>query len=89
MLRTARAPIGCLLLDVELGGMSGLELLERVSQGLRNYPVLLISGAHNARTLARARRLSATVVDKPFDVHELARRIRAAMPPREVAPPVS
>jgi FixJ family two-component response regulator len=79
--RPAGAPIRCLLLDVELGGMSGLALLERVSQGLRNYPVFLISGGHNATTLAHARRFSATVVDKPFDVRELARRLRAAIPP--------
>jgi FixJ family two-component response regulator len=78
--RTAGTPIGCLVLDVELGGMGGLELLERISQGVRKYPILLISGGHNARTRARARRFSATVIDKPFDVHEVGRRIRAAMP---------
>ena len=71
--------IGCMLLDVQLGGMGGLDLLERLSvDGLR-YPVFLISGRHDSNTLAQARRLGATVVDKPFDARTLGRNILAAV----------
>ena len=67
--------IGCLLLDVQLGGMSGLELLEQLSAEGLEYPVFLISGAHDAHTVAQAKALKAIVVDKPFDAHTLARKV--------------
>ncbi|HTS21682.1 MAG TPA: response regulator [Casimicrobiaceae bacterium] len=80
------SPIGCLLLDVQLRGMSGLELLVRLSKGQRPYPVFLISAAHNAETSAAARQYGAVLVEKPFDGRALARRvlatIRAARPER-------
>ena len=72
-----RPSIGCLLLDHQLPGMKGLELLERLSSDKAAFPVFLISGAHDARTATRARELGAVVVDKPFDARELGRRILA------------
>ena len=69
--------IACLLLDHQLPGMKGLELLERLSSDKAAFPVFLISGAHDARTATRARELGAVVVDKPFDARELGRRILA------------
>jgi FixJ family two-component response regulator len=77
--RSAPSPVGCLLLDVQLGGMSGLELLEQLSDGQLEFPVFLISVAHDAGTMARARRLGAIVVDKPFDARALARGILASV----------
>ncbi len=77
--RTGPSPVACLLLDVQLGQMSGLELLEQLSDKRLAFPVFLISGAHDAGTLARARRLEAIVVDKPFDARALARRILASV----------
>jgi len=59
--------------------MSGLELLEQLSDGQLEFPVFLISAAHDAGTMARARRLGAIVVDKPFDVRALARGILASV----------
>jgi len=74
--------IGCLLLDLQLGGMSGLDLLDRLSGKQIIYPVFLISAAHNAKTSAAAKRLKAIVVDKPFDARGLAQKVLAAvMPP--------
>lgn len=70
-------PIACLLIDVELGGMSGVRLLETLADCEADFPVFLISGAHDAVTLASAKRLGATIIDKPFDVRQLAQRIRA------------
>jgi FixJ family two-component response regulator len=71
--------IGCLLVDVELQGMSGVALLETLPAGQRDFPVFLISGAHDARTTDSAKRHGAIVVDKPFDARSLAQRIRAAV----------
>jgi FixJ family two-component response regulator len=74
-----RSGIGCMMLDVQLGGISGLALLEGLSEEQLDFPVFLISGAYDATTSAHARRLGATVVDKPFDARALAQRILAAI----------
>jgi FixJ family two-component response regulator len=71
--------VSCLLVDVELKGMSGVALLEALGDGKRDFPVFLISGAHDALTTESAKRRSAIVVDKPFDARSLAQRIRAAV----------
>ena len=78
----ARRPdirVSCLLVDVELKGMSGVALLETLGDGERGFPVFLISGAHDALTTESAKRRRATVVDKPFDARSLAQKIRAAV----------
>ena len=77
--RSDASEIGCLLLDVQLGGMSGLELLERLSGRRIEYPVFLISGMHDAHTVAQAKAFSAIVVDKPFDARALARKVLASV----------
>jgi FixJ family two-component response regulator len=71
--------IGCLLLDVQLGGMSGLELLAQLSDKRVGYPVFLISGLHDAHTVAQAKAFKAIVVDKPFDARKLAQRVLASV----------
>ena len=77
--RTDRSGIGCLILDVELGGMSGLEMLEQLSEEELTFPVLLITGAHDAGTVAHSKQLGATIIDKPFDARALAQKVRAAV----------
>ena len=77
--RGAGSQIGCLLLDVQLGGMSGLQLLAQLSEKQIGYPVFLISGLHDANTVAQAKALKATVVDKPFDARALARKVLASV----------
>jgi FixJ family two-component response regulator len=71
--------IGCLLLDVQLGGMSGLDLLAQLSAKRVGYPVFLISGAHDAQSVAQAKAFKAIVVDKPFDARKLAQRVLASV----------
>jgi FixJ family two-component response regulator len=71
--------VGCLLLDVQLGGMSGLELLAQLSAECVSYPVFLISGAHDAQSVAQAKAFKAIVVDKPFDARKLAQIVLASV----------
>jgi FixJ family two-component response regulator len=71
--------IDCLLLDVDLGGMTGVELLTLLAEPHTPFPVFLLSGAHDAQTCAEARRVGAVVVDKPFDTRQLAEKIRSAV----------
>jgi len=79
LLQRKDVSIGCLLIDVELGGMSGVRLLETLADGGVDFPVFLISGAHDAATMAAANNLGAAIIDKPFDARLLAQRIRAVV----------
>ena len=56
-------------------------MLERLSTDGVPYPVFLISGYHDARTVAHANRFGATVVDKPFDARALAGQILGSIGP--------
>jgi FixJ family two-component response regulator len=71
--------IDCLLLDVDLGGMTGVELLALLVERHPLFPVFLLSGAHDPATCAEAKRLGAAPIDKPFDTRKLAERIRSAV----------
>ena len=77
--RVDRIGITCMMLDVQLGGMSGLGLLARLCEEQHTFPVFLISGTHDAGTVSHARRLGAIVIDKPFDARMLGRRILATI----------
>ena len=72
--------IDCLVVDVQLGGLSGLDLQERlVSSGTR-IPIVFIT-AHDDRS-ARERALQAGAVgylQKPFDDRVLIGTIRKAI----------
>lgn len=70
------AAIDCLVVDDDLGTMSGLSMLERCGRWPPGARVVLLLGAHDADTAARAARLGLTTVDKPFDVRILANAIR-------------
>ena len=75
----------CLVLDIHLGGMSGLEVQERLAvQGLK-IPVIVITAHDDARTRARVESLGAVAyVPKPFDDQVLLEAIQKAV--RSVAP---
>jgi len=59
---------GCLVLDIQLGGMTGLELIARlVEQGFR-LPIIAMSGFQDEKTEGEALRLGARVfLHKPFE----------------------
>ncbi|HUF86927.1 MAG TPA: response regulator [Thermohalobaculum sp.] len=50
---------GCLLLDVNMPGMSGLELLERLAAEGAGTPVVLLTASRDERLRQRARALGA------------------------------
>jgi len=77
-----------LLADVEMPGMSGLELIEQVHQvpALRELPCLLISGHADAQTVREAaRRGIAGFIVKPGNRVTVLEKLRAVLPPRPPA----
>lgn len=71
---------GCLLLDVRLEGMSGLELQERLAEQGRLIPIIVLTGYPDLSTAVRAMRAKAVdVLEKPFDHQVLLERIHAAI----------
>ncbi len=71
---------GCIVADVRLRGMSGVELLETISESGRRRPMVIITGYATTPTVVRAMRNGAvTVLDKPFDPNELCDSIRMAI----------
>jgi FixJ family two-component response regulator len=60
--------IGCVITDLRMSGMSGLELQARLAQDGRRIPVIFITAHGDARERARALRAGAVAfLDKPFD----------------------
>lgn len=71
---------GCLVTDVRMGGMSGLELQERLREQGISLPVVLISGYADVPTAVSAMRGGAvTFLEKPCTEEELQGSITKAV----------
>lgn len=70
---------GCLLLDLHMPGMSGLELLENLRSAEEAIPTIIMTGRSDAGLKARAVRLGVLAfLDKPVDEDELLGTISQA-----------
>jgi FixJ family two-component response regulator len=70
---------GCLILDLELPGMSGLELQQEIA-GEHAPPIIFITGHGDVQSSVRAMKAGAVeFLLKPFDNAELAKSIDAAI----------
>jgi DNA-binding response OmpR family regulator len=73
-------PIDLVMSDVVMPGISGLEVVERLSQLRPRARVMLISGyADDAIAAYGVMNPSITLINKPFQLHELTRRIREVL----------
>lgn len=71
---------GCVLVDVCMPGMSGLELQETLNARELRIPVIVITGHADVPTAVRAMKGGACdFVEKPFDGEELLRRIHECL----------
>jgi FixJ family two-component response regulator len=75
-----RASADCLVLDVHLGGLSGLDLQERLAQSGVRTPIVIITAHDDSPTRERARRAGAVeYLRKPFDDESLVDAIHKAI----------
>lgn len=71
---------GCLLLDVRMPGMSGLELQAALTKDGSCFPIIMMSGYGNVATCAQAFRAGAVdFLEKPADQKVLLGRVREAV----------
>ncbi|MBV9827893.1 MAG: response regulator [Alphaproteobacteria bacterium] len=67
----------CLILDIQMRGMTGLELLEHLRQRGNDLPVILVSARPPRDVVARAEKAGAiALLSKPFKAVELLGLIR-------------
>jgi FixJ family two-component response regulator len=71
---------GCILLDVRMPGMSGMELLEQLKGHGILQPVIIITGHGDVPMAVRALKHGAfDFIQKPFNGQELLDRVNAAL----------
>lgn len=72
--------VGCLIIDIRLPGMNGLELQAALRDRSCDLPVIIISGHADVPLAVEAMRLGAlTVLEKPFSLDRLKSHIQEAL----------
>ena len=80
---TSEVPTGeaCLLLDVYMPAISGIDLCRKLAESGRQLPTILISGRDDPQTRKMMRETNPIAsLLKPFDEKSLLRAIRKALP---------
>lgn len=76
-LQTAKVQPTCLIVDILLPGMSGLELLRRLRSAGNTIPVILLADETDVPTAVAAMREGATdFIEKPFGDVAVLRQVR-------------
>jgi CheY-like chemotaxis protein len=81
VLATATGAFECLILDINMPGMDGMELCRRVRQiaEYRSTPIVMLTAMSEREFMDAAFQAGATdYATKPFDVHEFGTRLRLA-----------
>jgi len=79
----AKIKPGCIVTDVRMPGMSGIDLLKRLRQLNSNMPVIVITGHGDVPLAVEAMKEGAVdFLEKPFDDDVLLAAIRAALAER-------
>jgi two-component system, NtrC family, nitrogen regulation response regulator NtrX len=80
-----RRNFGCVLLDVWLPGIDGLETLARLKEADADCAVVMISGHGNIETAVRATKLGAfDFVEKPLSLEKITLVVRNALRQRQL-----
>jgi two-component system response regulator FixJ len=71
---------GCLVLDVQMGGMTGLDLQQKLVEGNVRLPIIMITAHAKVPIAVQAMKLKAVdFLEKPFDAAVLTASIQKAM----------
>ncbi len=71
---------GCLLLDIRMDGMSGLELFDRLLELGNRLPVIFLTGNGDVpMAVSSLKKRAFDFVEKPFDDNELVNRVLEAI----------
>ena len=71
---------GCIVLDIQMPGLNGLDLQEQLAARDDFLPIVFITGFGDAQTKVRAMKQGAVdFLTKPFDDDELLRAVRDAL----------
>jgi FixJ family two-component response regulator len=71
---------GCLLLDIAMPGLSGIELQHRLAESGFDLPIIFITGHGDVPTTVRAMKAGAVdFLTKPFDERDLLQAVRQAL----------
>ena len=82
------AAVGCVLTDVRMPGVDGLELLRRLQDHGLPWPVVVMTAHGDVSTAVRAMRAGAVdFIEKPFDDEALLAAIEAALKPPQASGP--
>jgi two-component system, LuxR family, response regulator FixJ len=80
----ANLDAGCVLTDVRMPGIDGMELLRKLSSGARKLPVIVMTGHGDVPLAVEAMKLGALdFVEKPFDDERLIGMIETALAQNE------
>src|ERR1700677_4495115 len=72
--------VGCLIAEIQMPGMSGLELQARLKEERCNIPIIFITSNGSARLRIQAMREGAVeFLRKPLDLQLLLETVRAAL----------
>ena len=71
---------GCLVLDVRMPGLSGLDVQDELNARGMNMPIIFITGYGDVPSAVRAMKGGAVdFISKPFDAETLAKHVRKAL----------
>ena len=83
----AKLEPGCVVTDVRMPGIDGMELLRRVSSGARKLPVIVMTGHGDVPLAVEAMKLGALdFLEKPFEDERLIGMIETALSEQQSGP---
>ena len=86
---SVRGNVACLVADMRMPGMTGLELHEHLAKSGTGIPTVIITAHPEELTRARAREAGITCfLTKPFTPDELLECVRKALARRRVLPAI-
>jgi DNA-binding NtrC family response regulator len=78
--RAKQAPLSCVILDVELPGLSGLELQRELAEAGLEVPIIFLTGHGSIPMSVKAMKAGAVeFLTKPFEAEDLLGAIQAAV----------